>query len=272
MPLTLIGLGLSDHKDISIKGLEAITHAHVLYLESYTSILQVTPAQLEEFYNKPVIIADRDLVENRAEDTILKDAQKKNVCFLVIGDVFSATTHLDLVTRARELKIEVNIIHNASVLTAIGATGLSVYKFGKVTSIPFDNETVTTPLHYLEQNKSIGAHTLFLLDLKPSENKYLTIANAIEYLLKTADGRWQTVDAIADNRSPVTSHQSPVFTKNTLIIGCARLGSETQQIAYGTVAELMNVDFGKAPYCLIVPGELHFMEEEAVQQFVVRSR
>lgn len=37
--LFLIGLGLSDEKDITIKGLEAIKSCNHVYLEGYTSIL-----------------------------------------------------------------------------------------------------------------------------------------------------------------------------------------------------------------------------------------
>jgi diphthine synthase len=37
----LIGLGLGDEKDISIKGLEAVKEADYVFLESYTSVLGV---------------------------------------------------------------------------------------------------------------------------------------------------------------------------------------------------------------------------------------
>jgi diphthine synthase len=41
MVLFLIGLGLGNEKDISIKGLESVRASHKVYLESYTSILGV---------------------------------------------------------------------------------------------------------------------------------------------------------------------------------------------------------------------------------------
>ena len=37
--LYLIGLGLGDVKDITVKGLEIVKRAHKIYLEAYTSIL-----------------------------------------------------------------------------------------------------------------------------------------------------------------------------------------------------------------------------------------
>jgi diphthine synthase len=39
--LYLIGLGLGDVEDISIKGLEVVKNAKEVYLEAYTSILTV---------------------------------------------------------------------------------------------------------------------------------------------------------------------------------------------------------------------------------------
>ena len=39
--LYLIGLGLGDAKDISVKGLETVKNAKEVYLEAYTSILTV---------------------------------------------------------------------------------------------------------------------------------------------------------------------------------------------------------------------------------------
>lgn len=44
--LFIIGLGLSDEKDITIKGLEAIKSCERIYLEAYTSILMVSQEKL----------------------------------------------------------------------------------------------------------------------------------------------------------------------------------------------------------------------------------
>lgn len=39
--LYLIGLGLGDAKDITVKGLELVKNAKEVYLEAYTSILTI---------------------------------------------------------------------------------------------------------------------------------------------------------------------------------------------------------------------------------------
>jgi diphthine synthase len=38
----MIGLGLSDEKDITIKGLEAVKRSKAVFLEHYTAILMIT--------------------------------------------------------------------------------------------------------------------------------------------------------------------------------------------------------------------------------------
>ena len=44
--LYLVGLGLGDARDITVKGLEVVRAAHTVFLESYTSILAVDKAAL----------------------------------------------------------------------------------------------------------------------------------------------------------------------------------------------------------------------------------
>jgi diphthine synthase len=41
MVLYMIGLGLSDEKDITVKGLEYVRNSAYVYLESYTAILMI---------------------------------------------------------------------------------------------------------------------------------------------------------------------------------------------------------------------------------------
>ena len=60
--LYLIGLGLSDETDITVKGLEIIQKASRVYLEAYTSILLVDKAILVSiFYANHKLRADADI-------------------------------------------------------------------------------------------------------------------------------------------------------------------------------------------------------------------
>ena len=137
--LYIVGLGLSDVEDITCKGLKAVKSSDLVYLEHYTSILGggvEYVKELESFYGKKIILADRTMVEQQS-DEIIESARDKVVSFLVVGDPFGATTHTDLVLRAVEKGIQHKIIHNASILNAAGCCGLQLYAFGETISICF---------------------------------------------------------------------------------------------------------------------------------------
>lgn len=247
--LYLIGLGLADQNDITLKGLEAVKKCSKAYLECYTSRLSCSNEALEKLYGKKVELATREFVESAEQ--LLSEARSGDVALLVIGDPLCATTHWDILQRAKELKINTEVIHNASVINAIGATGLQVYKFGKTTSIPFpkDDYEVETPYNIIKENKSIGAHTLVLLDLDPVNNKFMSVGEAIELLRKIERKR-----------------NEKAFLPKDWCVGVARLGAKDQKIVAGTVIEVSDADFGAPPHALIVPGALHFLEEEALKQ------
>src|SRR3989344_1963727 len=99
MTLHIIGLGLGNEKDITLRGLEAVKKCDIIYLESYTSILQCKVEDLGKLFGKKIILASRELVE-ADNNEILKNSKTKNVALLVVGDPFSATTHIDLFLRA----------------------------------------------------------------------------------------------------------------------------------------------------------------------------
>ncbi len=238
--LYLIGIGLGNERDITLNALDIIKNCKFVYLENYTSFLGFNVKDLENLTGKKVILADRTLVESGEE--ILNNAKSENVALLIKGDVFSATTHTDLFLRSKENKIECKILHNSSVLTAIGDTGLSLYKFGKVASIPFENSNITSPYETLEGNKEM--HTLFLLDLKPSENKYMNFKDAINYLIKK-------------------------LKQDTYFVVCAGLGTEKQVIKYGKASDLLKLNIDVYPQCVIAPGKLHFMEEDMLNSYKI---
>lgn len=240
--LYLIGIGLSDEKDISVKGLEIVKKTNKIYLENYTSKVACSKEDLEKFYGKEIIEIDRDFVEKNIE-SIFEAAKSEDIVFLVMGDVHSATTHIDLFLRAKKEKVPIKTIFGTSILTAVGITGLSLYNFGRTVSIPFDNKDVKSSYEKFKVNKENGMHTLFLLDLNPVENKFMSIKEGLEYLKKNG------------------------LNDNELVIGCARIGSYDQVIKSGKVKDVMEFDFGESPYCLIIPGKLHFMEEEMLNTF-----
>ncbi|KAJ3327895.1 diphthine synthase [Blyttiomyces sp. JEL0837] len=266
--LYIVGLGLGDEKDITVKGLEAVKSCERVYLEAYTSILTVGKEKLEEFYGKSIVIADREMVESDS-DAILKDADKVNVAFLVVGDPYGATTHTDLVLRAKELGIPTQSIHNASIMNAVGCCGLQLYNFGQTISIVFFTDTWRPDSFYdkIKQNADLKLHTLCLLDIKVKEQsienlargrkiyeppRYMTVQQAVEQLLE-----------IEENR------KGGICTKNTIAIGVSRVGSPDQRIVAGTLEELLEVDMGPPLHSLVITGEMHFLEADIVRSFAV---
>ncbi len=236
--LYLIGLGLGKDS-VSCAGLKIVNKCKEVYLEDYTSVMEGSLEDLKKLFKKKIAKVDRNFVEKSIK-VILKKANKENIAFLVMGDDHSETTHIDLYLRAKKEKILIEVIPGVSILTAIGITGLSLYNFGKVISIPFNNENIKSPYKNFQINWKNSLHTLFLLDLDPKNNKFLTIKEACHYLINSG----------AD--------------KNTIAVGCARIGFRNFKIKKGSLISLQHEDFGKPPYCLIVPSKLHFMEEEAL--------
>jgi len=246
MTLYIIGIGLNDVKDITVKGLEIVKKCDIVYLERYTSLLQCSFHDLAKFYDREIVLADRNTAE-QGDEIIVAEAKDNDVAFLVIGDPFSATTHVDLLKLAKEKDVKVEVINNASVMTAVGITGLQLYKFGKTTSIPFLDEhpNLETPYHVIKDNLEKGMHTLCLLDIKSEQDKFMTVQQGIS-VLEDIEKRLG----------------SEIIKDNLLVVGCARLGAKDFVVKSGTVSELKKIDFGSAPHCLIIPGKMHFVEEE----------
>ncbi|RWR81141.1 putative diphthine methyl ester synthase [Cinnamomum micranthum f. kanehirae] len=272
--LYIIGLGLGDEKDITLKGLEAVRRCDKVYIEAYTSLLSFGISsdglsKLEELYGRPVTLADREMVEERA-DVVLSEARRSDVAFLVVGDPFGATTHSDLVVRAKSLGLEVKVIHNASVMNAVGVCGLQLYRYGETISIPFFTETWRPDSFYekIQRNRQLGLHTLCLLDIRVKEPsleslcrgrkcyeppKYMTINIAIEQLLEVEQTRGESA-----------------YSAETICVGIARLGSDDQQVVAGSMKELQAVDFGAPLHCLVIVGETHPVEEEMLNFYALK--
>jgi diphthine methyl ester synthase len=271
MVLYLVGLGLGDEDDITVKGLKIVQQCDLVVLEAYTSVLGiVNKERLEELYGKPIVVADRDTVETRADDMILQE--NKNVAFLVVGDPLCATTHTDLWLRARQKGIEVHIIHNASIMGAAASSGLSLYNFGQTVSIPFfeDNWKPTSFVPKLEYNLQGNMHTLCLLDIKVKEPDFQAmIKGKTEYLPPKFMSVSTAAQQLMEAQELVDDVQTTYGT--ALCVGLARMGQSSQQIVAGTLQELAQVDMGAPLHSLIVCGQLHDLEKEVLKEFLVEG-
>ena len=184
----------------------------------------------------------------------------------------SATTHTDLVLRAQELSILTKSIPNASILNAIGATGLQLYNFGQTVSMVFFTETWKPASFYdrIRENASIGLHTLLLLDIKVKEQSLENMARGRKIY---EPPRYMTVSQCAQQMLEIEEEkQEMVYSEDSLAIGCARVGADDQRFACGTLRELCDVDVGPPLHSLVLLGKrAHELEKDFIQKFAVNQ-
>ncbi|KAK3905638.1 tetrapyrrole methylase [Staphylotrichum tortipilum] len=271
--LYLVGLGLSDETDITVKGLEAVKKASRVYLEAYTSILLVDQSVLESYYGRSIVVADREMVESNS-DEILRDAANVDVAFLVVGDPFGATTHTDLVLRARELGIPVRTVPNASIMSGIGAAGLQLYNFGQTVSMVFftDNWRPASFYDRVKENRDIGLHTLLLLDIKVKEQSLENMARGRRIY---EPPRYMTVATCAQQMLEIEEEKGQgVYGPDSLAIGAARVGGKTEKFLAGTLKELCDSDeeLGAPLHSMVLLGRrTHELEHEFVREFAINK-
>ncbi|MCX8151031.1 MAG: diphthine synthase [Candidatus Bathyarchaeota archaeon] len=250
--LVFIGLGLNDERGISLQGLEEAKTADHVFIELYTNLLpDFSITHLEKLVGKPIQVMQRRNLEEENGKSILDAAESGKTVFLVPGDPFVATTHVTLRLEAAKRNIKTRIIHGASIISAITSlSGLHNYKFGKTVTVPFAENFSETPYNVINQNKQLGLHTLCLLDLKADEKRFLTIKEALKMLTQTEQKK-----------------KLNIVTPTTLALGVARAGSNNPSLRADYINELIKFDFGEPPHSLILLGQLHFMEAEALIAF-----
>lgn len=247
--LVFVGLGLHNEKGISLNGIEECKAADSVFLELYTSILSdFSKDRFERNIGRKVTLVSRSDLEEENGTVIINAARKGKTVFLVPGDPLIATTHISLRIAAQKQGIRTHIIHGTSIISAvIGSSGLQNYKFGKTVTVPFPENFSETPYKVIAQNKKMGLHTLCLLDIKKAEKNFLGINEALVLLSNIEKKRAEGI-----------------VTSKTIAIGLARVGSQDSVLRADYVEGLLKQDFGNPPHCLIFPGQLHFIEAEAL--------
>lgn len=268
--LYLIGLGLGDEKDITVRGLELVKSCDEVWLESYTSVLGVDKSRLEEFYGRNLRLAPREQVESEA-DEIIGACTSRNVALLVVGDPLCATTHTDLLLRAKRTGVRVQVIQNASVMGAVARCGLQLYRFGQTVSIPwFEGEW--RPLSFYDkivQNQSNDAHTLCLLDIKTREPDYAELAKSGRTVYLPP--RFMTVSQAIEQLFEAETHRRKgVCLRGTLAVGLARLGQPDEVIGFGKLSTLAQFDFGSPLHSLVICAPTcHELEKDFLAEYQV---
>jgi diphthine synthase len=245
MTLSLISIGLADEQDLSQRAIQEARACDTLYAELYTTILDTDLERLGALIGKPVKPLTRSQLEEGSEG-LLEEARRRKVGVLVGGDCLTATTHVGLLLEAAKKGIPTKVVHGSSILTAVTETGLSLYKFGRTVTLPLpERAPPDTVLRTLRENREHGLHTLVLLDIDAEEGRHKTIPQALKTLLRAEDPE--------------------SFNPGTLTVAAARLGWKDQTVRAGKASEIAALDLGPPPHVIIVPGDLHFLEAEALK-------
>lgn len=247
--LYIIGIGLNDCKDISLRSLDILKKADHIFQECYTCIQSTDFTEIETLINKKITLADRKMVEEQMN--IVELAKTQDVVFLVAGTPLFATTLTDLHIRAKEAGVDTKIIHNTSILNVKGCYGLYSYNFGRTISIPYFTETwhPMSFYDYIHINWKNDLHTLCLLDIKTDEGRFMSVNVAIEQLLECESDRGYGL-----------------LTPNTKIFAVCRFATDTEHVAYDTAESLKQMDHGAPLHSLIIPAKLSCLEEEFVTE------
>jgi diphthine synthase len=104
--------------------------------------------------------------------------------------------------------------------------------------LPERNFFPESPYDIIAGNKKMGLHTLVLLDIP------MTPRQGIELLLELEKRR-----------------KRGILSEGIVVCSC--LGTKNMKIAYGRVEALK--DITDMPSVIIIPGKLHFKEEEALE-------
>lgn len=240
----MIILSGTGHKieDIPIGLIKYLKKADYVFLESYTNQLNEKIFNFLKKIRNDIKIVDRKFFEEELENFILKNLDKK-ILLITFGNPLFATTHISLIEFCKRNNIKYKIIMSPSIFDYISLTGLSIYKFGRIVSIP-KHEAESFFIHIVNNNK-IGLHTLILLDID------LSLKEAIDKLINLSN-----------------KYGLDILNKKILI--CLNMGDENK-IFYGYINEIKFEELEKyRSKCIIIPGNIDKIEEEFINKLCTK--
>jgi len=247
--LTFIGLGLYDERSITVEGRDALRAADRAFAEAYTS--RLVGADLEALESHHGIEIERRSRAGVESDPgpILAAAADGDAAFLTAGDPMISTCYVDLRLRAIDRGIDTRLIHGVTAGTAAaGLTGLQNYRFGAATTLPFPDVHGGVPdsvVDTVADNRERGLHTLVYLDIKVDDGRGTG-----------RDRPYMTADAAAGLLADAW--------RDGLGVAVARAGSPDPVVAADRLSALADRSFGDPLHLLVIPGDLHHVEREAL--------
>lgn len=164
-------------------------------------------------------------------------------------------------------------IPNASILSAIGGTGLQLYNFGQTVSMVFFTDGWRPDSFYdrVRENRAAGFHTLVLLDIKVKEQSLENMARGIRVF---DPPRYMTAGLCARQMLEVEEEKRKegVYSGDSLAVAAARVGGRTEKFVAGTLRQICDANelLGGPLHSLVLLGRrTHELEHEFAREFAV---
>ncbi len=248
--LTLVGAGLGpDSVSQSLR--KALERANLIVVETYTSPGSGWVEELVKGLGKDVLVASRDVLEERSRD-IVELAASRDVVIVVPGDPMIATTHSSLVVEALRSGVRAQVIPGLSgPCASMSVSGLQFYRFGRKMTIPAPWRGVgyTSIAYWFLGNLCLDLHTLFLLDVSPSGEQ-----------LAPREGVRALKEALNDLLGASWSGL------RDLIVLEVSVGDDGIESSYATLSDYDRLST-LVPSSLMVPARLHVSEIEFLTSF-----
>jgi len=254
--LKLIGIGPGDLGLMTVDAIEAAAGSDHRFLEGYTATLPPEQEDLLESRIGPWTRLMRPDIEMPEE--LLRLARSSVVALLVVGDPMQATTHVDLLLRAKDAGLNTEMIPGISATTlAVTLSGLQSYRFGRQVTLPFPygNYLPVSPLKYILDNKSRNLHTLVLLDLDPTG---LGVASPVHMSPAEAGGvLLEMVEKYGEDESEIGVVEG---VSDWPVIVLSDLGTRESRVCSTNIRGISNVKGGRI-HCLILPSSMDDLEQ-----------
>jgi len=144
------------------------------------------------------------------------------------------------------------VIHGVTAQTATSSlTGLQNYRFGKATTLPFPYAHGAEGLpasvtETIADNQAADLHTVVYLDIKADRDEFMT----------------------ADVGAELLAEEYP----DLVGVVIARAGSPEPLVEAAPMADLAEREFGEPLHLLVIPGELHLLEADALCELAGADR
>ena len=242
--LYIIGLGVDPKNTAPVFIKNTTNICEKSYIDTYTTF--ITNDYLDWIKKElKAVPASRDLLED--VKNFVEEAKDKNICLYVYGDPYVATTHQSLRTYAAERKIKVKMVYSSSFINVIfGETGLHIYKIGFVGSLIKGDINSRNYIY-----KQVGAAL---------EAKKHSIIIPTGY-----EGDMGSL--LLELKQAELNFKEDTFPDNRFLIFISRAGMDEEKVLGGTLEDLFKTKTTlDEPFTLIVPGLLHFSEEEVLKK------